>query len=200
MKRVALLFLAAGCGGKPTPVGPPAAPAPRAVAARAATPAPAKSCGLESAILAGDRVGAVRLGMPADSVKALCIVARDTTEMPEGQPTRMLVVVTGGDTLRATLEEGKVYSVVVESPRFKVADSLHAGMPLSRVLGLPKLTGGRGEYGLYVWSDEPATCGISFLVRFSGRDPMLRTVNRETLEPYATTARITQALVRGCDR
>jgi hypothetical protein len=149
-------------------------------------------------VLAGNRVGALRLGMPADSVRGLCLVVRDTTEMPEGQPTRMLIVVTAGDTLRATLAEGKVYSVVVESPRFRVADSLHAGMPLSRVLGLPKLSGGRGEYGLYVWSDEPPTCGISFLVDFAGRDPMLRVVNRESLAPYAAGARISQALVRGC--
>lgn len=137
--------------------------------------------------------------MSPDSVKRVCSVVRDTTEMPEGQAQRMLIVATAGDTLRASIEDGKVYSIVVESPRFRMLDSLHAGMPLSRLLGLPRLTGGRGEYGLYVWSDAPETCGVSFLVRFAGRDPMIRTVNRESLEPYATSARITQALVRGCN-
>ncbi len=194
-RLAAILVLIAACRGKgTTPVTP--GPTPPIVAA---TTALARTCGVEQGQLRGDRVGALRLGMPPDSVKRLCTVVRDTTEMPEGQPTRVLIVATGGDTLRATLEDGKVYSVVVESPRFMIADSLHAGMPLSRVLGLPRLTGGRGEYGLYVWSDAPQTCGVSFLVKFAGRDPMIRDVNRAALEPYAATARITQALVRGCD-
>lgn len=197
MQRLALLLLLAGCGGKTPQLRAPA-PAPVPVAER---PAPAaRTCGVESARLAGDRAGALRLGMPADSVKGLCVVVRDTTEMPEGQETRVIVVSAGGDTLRASIEDGRIYSIVVESPRFRIADSLHVGMPLRRLIGIPKITGGRGEYGLYVWSDEPATCGVSFLVRFAGRDPMLRIVSRESLEPYANTARISQALVRGCDR
>ena len=193
-RRLSLLLLLAACRG-PTPAKP--APTPPIVAASPA-PAPTRTCGVEQGQLRGDRVGALRLGMSPDSVKRLCTVVRDTTEMPEGQATRVLVVAAAGDTLRATLEDGKVYSVVVESPRFRIADSLHAGMPLSRVLGLPKLSGGRGEYGLYVWSDAPETCGVSFLVKFAGRDPMIREVSRAALEPYAATARITQALVRGC--
>ena len=193
-RRLPFLLLLGACRG-PSPAKP--APTPPIVAATS-VPAPTRTCGVEQGQLRGDRVGALRLGMSPDSVKRLCTVVRDTTEMPEGQPTRVLIVATAGDTLRATLEDGKVYSVVVESPRFRLADSLHAGMPLSRVLGLPKLSGGRGEYGLYVWSDAPETCGVSFLVRFAGRDPLIRDVSRATLEPYAATARITQALVRGC--
>jgi hypothetical protein len=188
-----LLGITLGCRGT-SPVAP--APTPPIVIAR--TP-PARTCGVEGGQLRGDRVGALRLGMAPDSVKRVCTVVRDTTEMPEGQPGRVLVIAAGGDTLRASLEDGKVYSIVVESPRFRIADSLHVGMLLARVLGLPRLSGGRGEYGLYVWSDEPATCGVSFLVKFAGRDPMIRTVNRASLEPYANSARISQALVRGCN-
>ena len=194
-RRLAILLALSACRA-PVPMKPAPTP-PIVVAPKPA--APLRTCGVESGVLTGDRVGALRLGMPADSVRSVCAVARDTTEMPEGQATRVLVVATAGDTLRATIEAGKIYSVVVESPRFRVADSLHAGMPLSRLLGFPKLTGGRGEYGLYVWSDEPPLCGISFLVDFPGRDPMIRPVNRESLQPYASSARITQALVRGCN-
>ena len=196
MRRLLLgVALLVACRSKaPAPATPqPTAPIvpPPAAAVR--------SCGAEEGTLRGDRVGSLRLGMSPDGVKRVCTVVRDTTEMPEGQPQRMLVVTTAGDTLRAAIEDGRVYSIVVESPRFRMLDSLHAGMPLSRLLGLPRLTGGRGEYGLYVWSDAPETCGVSFLVRFAGRDPMIRAVNRESLEPYAASARITQALVRGCN-
>jgi len=196
MKRLALLLIAAGCRGKaPATV---ASEPPRAIAPAAATAPAARSCGLEEGLLRGDQVGSLRIGMAPEAVRSVCTVVRDTTEMPEGQRSRVLVIATGGDTLRATVEAGKVYSIVVESPRFRIADSLHVGMPLSRLLGLPKLTGGRGEYGLYVWSDAPETCGVSFLVQFAGRDPLIREVNRSSLEPYASSARITQALVRGC--
>jgi hypothetical protein len=160
-----------------------------------------RTCGVETRRLSGARAGALRLGMPADSVRQLCRVVRDTLESQEGEKVRRIVVAVEGDTLRVPVVEGRVHSIVVESRHFMTSDSVRVGMPLSRLLAYPGLTGAYGEGDFYVFSDAPPVCGLSFRIDFGQRgQPFIRNPSRESLEPYGASARIEAILVRRCGR
>lgn len=205
MRRIALLLLlAAGCGGKPVaagPAAPAAAPAPSAAPGRPAVVArpavPARSCGVESGILTGERVGAVRLGMPLDSVKLLCRVVRDTTEEMEGEPVRFLIIAVGSDTLRAEAQQDVVARVQVRSARFQTRDSVRVGVPVERLLRFKDVSAGHGEGDYFVISDAPTVCGLSFAVRFPRNADYAR-MDLERLRTLASTASVDWILVRGC--
>jgi hypothetical protein len=201
---VAAIVIAA-CARQPKSAAPEAvptpSPAPTKPAGEMSPPLVRRTCGLESGRLSGDRAGAIRLGMHVDSVKRLCQVIRDTTHMPEGMPQRVIVIAAGGDTLRSWVtDSGRVLNVIVESPHFMTPDSLRVGVPLGRLLGYPGITGAYGEGPFYVFSDAPAICGLSFEIDFGRQRPFIRNPTRETLEPYANSARVRSILVRSCAR
>ena len=204
---IAALCVIGGCGRKPKPAPPATQPAPTMPrpAGEMAPPLTLsnRSCGVETARLTGDRVGAIRLGMTADSVKRVCRVVRDTVEMPEGQRQRALIIAVGAggsDTLRSWVSDsGRVDNVFVESSRFMTSDSLRVGEPLARLLAYPGMTGAYGEGDFYMFSEQPPLCGLSFRIDFGRqRPPFIRNPSRETLEPYANSARIGSILVRRC--
>ena len=203
---LAVICVAVGCARKPKPAPPAAQPAPTLPkpSGEAAPPLTIsnRSCGVELGRLTGDRVGAIRIGMTADSVKRVCRVVRDTVAMAEGDPYPVLVIAVGRDTLVAWMtDSGKVNTVHVRSSRFAAADSLRVGMPLGRLLSYPGMVPYYGEGNIVMFSDAPSVCGLTFIIDFGERrPPNVRDLTRETLEPFASSASIAMIVVRGCDR
>jgi hypothetical protein len=152
--------------------------------------------------LDGERVGTLRLGMSIDSAKILCPTAVDTIEYAEGEPIRVLIARVNADTIRIYPFGNSIWTMWVNSPAFQTQDSLKVGMPLTRLIAMPKLTGGFGEGDFYLLDDSGSACGLSFQLdaatahRLAGVDH----VGPETLQPYASSSRIIAVLVRGCRR
>jgi hypothetical protein len=111
-------------------------------------------------VIAGDRVGIVRIGMPIDSVRARCRIVRDTTEMNEGEDQRIIYALVGGGTLRIEVDQNAVWRISVRQPGFATSDSIHVGMPLSRFLVGRHPTIGVGEGRVYLF--DPRHHGNSF--------------------------------------
>ena len=121
---------------------------------------PAGSCGRP--VVDGDGVGSIRLGMPADSLKAQCVVARDTVERrTEGQLERILVVPFEDDTALVEVNEGRVWRIEITEPGLRTSNWLGVGTPLSALLALEGgVQGLVGEGNLFLVSQ--ALCGLSF--------------------------------------
>lgn len=185
----AALVLVAACSGSREPEASDTSSAP-------------VPCAGGGGILAGDRVGTLRLGMSLDSAKVLCPAGIDTVQYDEGERIRVLLAASGPDTIIASVNDGTVGTLWTTSPAFVTADSMRAGSALSRLLRLPSLTGGSGEGRFYLWNEGEEECGMSFLLDESTARRLQRVsrVTVETLRPFATTGRITAVLVRGCTR
>jgi hypothetical protein len=121
---------------------------------------PAGSCGRP--IVDGDGVGKIRIDMAADTVKAQCVVARDTVERrTEGQLERILVVPFEQDTALVEVNDGKVWRIEITGPGLRTANWLGVGTPLSTLLALNGgVQGLVGEGNLFLVSQ--ALCGLSF--------------------------------------
>src|SRR5690348_17353400 len=135
----------------------------RSPASDTATPS-APSAGDECGrpVVDGDGIGAIRIGMPAESVKTRCHVVRDTMELrAEGQQERILVVAFGDDTANVEVSEGRVWRIEITNPRLRTADWLGVGTPLSGLLALRGgVQGLTGEGSLFLLTE--AKCGLSF--------------------------------------
>jgi len=152
------------------------------------------ACG--TPVLDGNGIGAVRIGMEVDSVKARCVVARDTVELrSEGEPERILVVVFGSDSVTAEVDSAHVWRLEIRSPRFRTLDSLGVGTPLGTLLALPGgVQGLTGEGGLFLLAE--ARCGLSFQLSaagLSGGD-----WQRARLRTLPDSTHVTRVLVVGC--
>lgn len=123
-------------------------------------PGIARSCGRP--VVDGDGVGAIRIGMPADSVKAHCAVVRDTMELrSEGQLERILVVAFGGDTANVEVSSELVWRIEITEPGLRTADWLGVGTPLATLLAVKGgVQGLTGEGNLFLITE--AHCGLSF--------------------------------------
>lgn len=164
---------------------PPAAPG--------VNPAAAGPCG--APVIDGDGVGAIRIGMDADSVKAHCSVARDTVEMrTEGEQERLLVVALGGDTANAEIDSGRVWRIEIRTPKLRTADSLGVGTPLSRLLALKGgVQGLAGEGHMFLLAE--ARCGLSFELSAPAAPGDWQ---RARLRSLPATTTVTRVLVIGC--
>lgn len=189
---VIAIVMVAGCSGSPPHADQKPVDSAAPVARR-------PDCGASNEILTGNQVGAIRLGMPADSLKHFCPVLSDSTEHPEGQPTRVIRIPVGEGTLRVWANNGVVYNVLVETSHFRTADSIRVGSPLLPLLRHADLTGGYGEGDFYVFTNAAMLCGLSFQLDFGARGtrPPPRRVTPESLKPFAS-AKVRAILVRGC--
>lgn len=121
---------------------------------------PAGTCGRP--VVDGDGVGSIRIGMSADTLKAVCVVARDTIERrTEGQLERILVVPFEEDTALAEVNEGRVWRIEITGSGLRTSNWLGVGTPLSTLLALGDgVQGLVGEGNLFLVSQ--ALCGLSF--------------------------------------
>jgi hypothetical protein len=142
-------------------------------------------------------VGALRIGVPLDSVRARCLVLRDTVELrAEGQPARIVSVPIGGDTVEAEIVDGRVWRVTVARPGLRTADSLGVGTPVTRLLALfPRAIGAHGEGGIYATSTR---CGLSFRLTDLAPGARFRGGTTAALRALPPGAAVTRVLVTGC--
>lgn len=168
--------------------------APDSAVSTSIAPRPSKTCGRP--VVDGNGVGAIHIGMTVDSVKAHCVVARDTVERrSEGQLERILVVPFEADTAVVEVSEGRVWRVEITNPGLRTANWLGVGTPLTELLSLKGgVQGLTGEGNLFVITE--ALCGLSFELSEprspSGDWPVdrLRTLPRSTV--------VKRVLVIGC--
>lgn len=154
--------------------------------------------GCTASPLTGDAAGALRIGMTVDDVRARCGVASDGTRPgPEGEPSRVIEVPMGADTVDAEIEDGRVWRIPVTSPRLRTADDLGVGTRLARLLELRDVQPAMGE-GLYVLS--PAHCGLSFQLDDPSGRPLPPAQTLAELRRLPETTVVSRVLVTGCDR
>lgn len=145
----------------------------------------------------GRGVGALRIGLSADSIGRLCLVVRDTTELrEEGLPVRVVSIAAGSDTLEAEIDGGRVWRIALTHARFRTADSLGVGVPLTRLLSLPAVRGMTGEGALYVVS--PSQCGLSFRVTDPAYDAARAEWTVAALRRLPASSVVTEVLIVGC--
>ena len=159
-----------------------------------ATARPAGSCGRP--VVDGDGVGSIRIGLAADTVKARCVVVRDTVERrTEGQLERILVVPFENDTAFVEVNDGRVWRIEITGPGLRTSNWIGVGTPLSALLALKGgVQGLVGEGNLFLVAE--ALCGLSFELS-EPRSPSgswdaarLRTLSRSTV--------VKRVLVIGC--
>ena len=159
-----------------------------------AAPRPADTCGRP--VVDGNGVGAIRIGMAVDSVKAHCVVARDTVERrSEGQLERILVVAFEDDTAIVEVNEGRVWRIEITNPGLRTANWLGVGTPVSELLGLKGgVQGLIGEGNLFVITE--ALCGLSFELSEPGSPA--GDWPAERLRTLPTSTVVKRVLVIGC--
>jgi hypothetical protein len=170
------------------------------VAVLATTACSAQDCGASNPIMTGERVGALRIGMPADSIPRLCQIRSDSTEQSEGLPVRAIRIPVPEGTLRVWLNRDVIYNVLVETPHFRTPDSIRVGSPIERLLRYADLQGGTGEGGYFLWTNTQPLCGLSFEIEFprGHLDWLQRPFSVQFLTPFATSARVRRILLRQC--
>lgn len=167
----------------------------------AAAPAVA-SCGGAHPLMAGDGVGALRIGASVETVKQRCAVLSDTVEPREEDiPTRVLKVKFPPATVEAVVDEDKekIWSIVVDAPALRTDTGLGVGSSISDLLRQPDLVGDLGEGDLYVFTSRH--CGMSFRLDYTPND-------RDADEAWTTahlsrlprTAKVVQVLLYGCGK
>jgi len=155
---------------------------------------PAPACG--TPVMDGNGIGAVRIGMEVDSLKAHCVVTRDSVEqVNEGQSERILVVAFGSDSATVEVDSTRVWRVEVRRPGLRTSDSLGVGTSLARLLALPGgVQGITGEGGLFLLAE--ARCGLSF--QLSAPANATGDWQRPRLHSLPEGTHVTRVLVVGC--
>ena len=128
-------------------------------------PAAEKNCGITGVpVLTDEGIGELKEGLGVDDVRARCEVISDSEQQgSEGMKERVLVVRVGGETVRATVNDDRIYRIEVSTPRLATTDSLAVDTPLHMIAaarGAKFLPGEDGVYGFIA-----NHCAMSF--RFS---------------------------------
>ncbi len=105
------------------------------------------------ATITGDRVGAIHMGMPLDSVRRVCSIIRDTTEYAEGELVRVIYVLVAGDTVHLDVTGDSVDGIAVDTRTFATRDSRtsteadRADLPRSTVIDEILMNGSANRAG-----------------------------------------------------
>lgn len=183
-------IVAAACG--------PPRENPGVAAGDSTLPPPASNSSCRGTTLSGRGVGALRIGMNVDAVRAICRVLSDTTRLAsEGQRARFIGVGFGTETLEAEIVDGRVWRIDVRSPRFRTSDGLGVGTPLSRLLSLKSPRGLTGEGQLFVASTDH--CGLSFRLSDNGSSSRSQNWDRAALARLPSATVVDRVLAVGCD-
>jgi hypothetical protein len=153
-------------------------------------------CGNE--VISDRGIGELIVGRSVDSVKRLCHVISDTTELGgEGMPTRMLRVAFRHDSVEAEIDSGRVWRIEVASSSFRTADSLGVGTSIERLLRLREPWGLGAEGAVFLISSQH--CGLSFQLSESGSDAPPENWDRAALARLPKSTVVDRVLIVGCD-
>ena len=120
------------------------------------------SCG--ERVIRPDGIGNLKLGMRADSVRAVCHVAFDTVRpAPEGETQRVLMVAFPPSAVEAEVVNDSVWRLNITTPGIETTDSIGVGSPLRKLLKRSDAEGLIGE-GIFVVIFRNR-CGLSFVLR-----------------------------------
>lgn len=122
-------------------------------------------CGITGLPIVTDNgIGELKEGAKVEDVKARCDVVTDAEQRGvEGMMERVLVVRIDGETVRAVVNDDRVWRIEISSPRFRTNDSLGVDSPLSHIAGKSGARFFPGEGGVYGFVADH--CALSF--RFS---------------------------------
>lgn len=153
-----------------------------------------RTCGVkEMPVLEDEGIGAFMVGASVDSLRASCVVVKDTSleQGAEGMPERRVAVLLGADTVEATIEGGRVWRIDVRTPRILTRDSIGVGSTVAMLRRQPLEFLGYGEGGPFI--RVARQCGLSLeltgVPRFAKR-----------LDDLPSTASVRRILVVGCLR
>src|SRR4051812_48970444 len=86
-------------------------------------------------LITTDSIGPAILGSTRSTLSPRLKIVRDTLEIVfEDMTDSVLVLGFSGDTIRAGIDSGRVNRLTVTSPRFRTADSISVGTPITRFL------------------------------------------------------------------
>lgn len=105
-------------------------------------------------------VGCLTVGVELDSIRRACEVVSESVVDVEGFPQRSIGVMAGTDTVFAEMSGDRVWRVWVDSPNIMTHDSLHVGIPVSRLASYPDIRVGYGHTGASIVVGSH--CGIVF--------------------------------------
>jgi hypothetical protein len=157
-------------------------------------------CGSAHSTLGGDGIGGLRIGAPADAVKQVCRVVSDKVELGrEDVPTRILKVKFAGDVVEAVIDEGRVWSVTIDTPGLRTETGLGVGTSLSDLLRQSELVGDIGEGDLYVFTSSQ--CGMSFRLNYTPTEADdTEAWTTAHLSRLPRTTKVVQVLLYGCGK
>ncbi|HEV2017809.1 MAG TPA: hypothetical protein VGQ98_05805 [Gemmatimonadaceae bacterium] len=191
MRRLMLVFAVMGCEAKPgQPPASTSSASPMVAAIRQAT-----ACGDE--VVGEEGIGQLRIGATVESVRQRCRIVRDTTvQDAEGMPQRKVAVELSRDTVEAEIVSGRVWRIVVWSPRLRTVDSLGVGTDIVRLLRLKNPRGMAGEGAFFIAS--PEHCGMSFRLALAGDARYRGDLDKVGLARLPASTVVSEVLVFGC--
>jgi hypothetical protein len=128
------------------------------------------SCGWESpSHLTPDGIADVRIGLDVAALERRCRVVHDSVELnAEGGQQRVVRAQVGPAVVAAEIVNDTVWRLTVTDSRYRTADDLGVGTPLSRLLASSPSWAANGETGVFV--GLKAHCGLSFRLDASAPD------------------------------
>lgn len=164
-----------------------------------AAPEPvARDCGVnETTPLTERGLGELRYDRPIAEVAARCEVVSDSPQRgTEGMMERVVVVRAGGELVQAIVDRDKVQRILINTPRFRTADSLGVDTPLRRIASMRGAQFAPGEDGVYGFS--PDHCGLSFRFSLPLRPPTGGDWTAAQIAERHGDAAVNRVLVRAC--
>ncbi len=154
-----------------------------------------RSCG--DRVIREDGIGELRLGMSADSVKAICPVAFDTVRPgPEGMSERVIKVEFPPEAAEAEIVADSVWRLSVTTAGFQTRDSIRVGTSVQELLRHDDAQGLVGEGKLVVVFRRQ--CGMSFILTGGIPRGRVRNWNRAALAKLPPNTAVERILVFGC--
>ena len=150
-------------------------------------------------MLTGEGIGDLKKGKKVADVKAVCRVDSDSNQPgPEGSTERVLVVPFGPETVRAVVNDDKIFRIIVSSPYFKTGDGLGVDTQLRKLAAMRGAQFFPGEDGVYGFVADH--CGISFRFSVPMRPPKGGQWTAEAINKAHGDAAVDRVLLTGCSR
>ena len=157
-----------------------------------ATPCDAKT-------ITPDGVGPIRIGAKVDSVKRICAVTRDTTQLGgEGMMERRVTISIPPGELDAEIVDDRVWRLDIRSAAFRTVDSLGVGSALGDLLRHPDPKPAAGEGIVVVMLRDH--CGMSFVLSGGFTSGVFRNWTAEELAKLPSSTKVERVFVVGCPK